>query len=166
MSIESAKRGIIPACAGNTSPLVCGTPAPWDHPRVCGEHLDGSDPARNVLGSSPRVRGTRRFLGQGGSVEGIIPACAGNTMMHVKFQDGTRDHPRVCGEHFEDQNASAANEGSSPRVRGTLMKRERHLANLGIIPACAGNTAMRPPRQRRRRDHPRVCGEHSWGRRL
>ncbi|EEP20769.1 hypothetical protein BIFANG_03339 [Bifidobacterium angulatum DSM 20098 = JCM 7096] len=30
----------------------------------------------------------------------------------------------------------------------------------GIIPACAGNTAVGPPRSGFSWDHPRVCGEH------
>ena len=30
--------GIIPACAGNTFPVVPRVPRRWDHPRVCGEH--------------------------------------------------------------------------------------------------------------------------------
>ena len=30
---------------------------------------------------------------------GIIPAYAGNTYARPKRATGTRDHPRVCGEH-------------------------------------------------------------------
>ena len=50
-------------------------------------------------GSSPRVRGT---LGFGLIVvlhDGIIPACAGNTMQRQSSFSAPRDHPRVCGEH-------------------------------------------------------------------
>ena len=33
----------------------------------------------------------------------------------------------------------------------------------GIIPACAGSTGRWAGSARARRDHPRMCGEHSWG---
>ena len=55
--------------------------------------------------------------------------------------------------------------GSSPRVRGIRQHSESFTRQVGIIPACAGNT---PPRRRwweGCRDHPRVCGEHAMYRR-
>ena len=41
------------------------------------------------------------------------------------------------------------------------MKGRSFAARAGIIPACAGNTASPCQRWAGRRDHPRVCGEHS-----
>ena len=38
-SVESGPPGIIPACAGNTTAMTWSSPAPRDHPRVCGEHV-------------------------------------------------------------------------------------------------------------------------------
>ena len=97
---ERDGHGIIPAYAGNTlatCPIHLGT---WDHPRVCGEHLqvryhrgdgNGIIPAYagNTSdfelfdavdrGSSPRMRGTRHRRGEPLSQPGIIPAYAGNT---------------------------------------------------------------------------------------
>ena len=76
---ESARPGIIPACAGNTgkhSPLVRFL---RDHPRVCGEHPLDIIQELFALGSSPRVRGTPEQCGRDQAREGIIPACAGNT---------------------------------------------------------------------------------------
>ena len=58
-------------------------------------------------------------------------------MSHGTLQ---RDHPRVCGEHFDWSLRKAAGSGSSPRMRGTL-------SNIRL--------RVQPPR-----DHPRVCGEH------
>ena len=50
--------GIIPAYAGNTSPVLRRCFWPRDHPRICGEHemlvTDGTD----KQGSSPHMRGT------------------------------------------------------------------------------------------------------------
>jgi len=50
---------IIPACAGNTLALHGGVHLYPDHPRVCGEHGNGSSQNINCGGSSPRVRGTQ-----------------------------------------------------------------------------------------------------------
>ena len=72
--------GIIPAYAGNTKPALrtpCGI---WDHPRVCGEHLLNATLAERAPGSSPRMRGTLKFLQSYYGSTGIIPAYAGNTL--------------------------------------------------------------------------------------
>ena len=37
---NAARMGIIPACAGNTSPDRPAAAEAWDHPRVCGEHAN------------------------------------------------------------------------------------------------------------------------------
>ena len=92
-------KGIIPAYAGNTEPPTASQPLNRDHPRVCGEHpsINGVHPLSG--GSSPRMRGT---LTSGCDVSiriGIIPAYAGNTARCSRMSLGSRDHPRVCGEH-------------------------------------------------------------------
>ena len=71
--------GIIPADAGNTS---VGIEYVWlveDHPRGCGEHSGGRTCDGDVGGSSPRMRGTRGYIGKGVMPIRIIPADAGNT---------------------------------------------------------------------------------------
>ena len=71
---------------------------------------------------------------------GIIPAYAGNTHCSPRQNTSGRDHPRVCGEHLSADGGDPAAVGSSPRMRGTrLRRRYRHRAQ-GIIPAYAGNT--------------------------
>ena len=112
--------GIIPAYAGNTMRPTASHTAPWDHPRVCGEHRLGLSMRSCQLGSSPRVRGTLVDLLGGVRLGGITPACAGNTI---------------------DFSAAAdAPLGSSPRVRGTLDFKTTEGHTCGIIPACAGTT--------------------------
>ena len=74
------QHGIIPAYAGNTMAYRRLRRAPWDHPRVCGEHINCSNFGRLFSGSSPRMRGTPDIrLLKPGDV-GIIPAYAGNTL--------------------------------------------------------------------------------------
>ncbi len=73
------RRGIIPALAGNTDGACAQCGMVRDHPRACGEHSKGKDKAKPVVGSSPRLRGTRRRHALGHRIAGIIPALAGNT---------------------------------------------------------------------------------------
>ena len=70
---------IIPAYAGNTVPLRDLHPHVGDHPRVCGEHHPIRVGYHDALGSSPRMRGTRRTQCGSSCCRGIIPAYAGNT---------------------------------------------------------------------------------------
>ena len=116
---RSSRPGIIPACAGNTSPGVGSPLHDRDHPRVCGEHRGqhGLQPVRP--GSSPRVRGTPMTWAQIDDVAGIIPACAGNTCLDIALFVVHWDHPRVCGEHWKVPTSIFCSWGSSPRVRGT-----------------------------------------------
>ncbi len=100
--------GIIPACAGNTSAYRLVSSATWDHPRVCGEHLHDQWIAEKKPGSSPRVRGTLDLHDCHGAVQGIIPACAGNTLPFPVNTGVSRDHPRVCGEHLAATTTNAA----------------------------------------------------------
>ena len=138
LTVENA--GIIPAYAGNTSNCSLKPATSWDHPRVCGEHL-----VVVVLGEY--------------SV-GIIPAYAGNTSLARLSSCSRRDHPRVCGEHTREELHIAAQQGSSPRMRGTHDGRKSFYGKAGIIPAYAGNTYNRGRCGTGDRDHPRVCGEH------
>ncbi len=131
---------IIPADAGNTSRRSGRGSPRWDHPRGCGEHpVDGS---------------------QMDDLEGIIPADAGNTSDIRQASNCQKDHPRGCGEHVENDLAYFEDQGSSPRMRGTLHRDLIYWVPMRIIPADAGNTRGRAPRSRPSRDHPRGCGEH------
>ena len=55
---KERRRGIIPAYAGNTAPLILRLPLIRDHPRVCGEHFSTPRLSFRREGSSPRMRGT------------------------------------------------------------------------------------------------------------
>ena len=132
-------RGIIPACAGNTTECSREYRDTRDHPRVCGEHGHFSHMTCPSVGSSPRVRGTLAAQGgvaavggiipacagtpcyrrRGSDRNGIIPACAGNTGRRCGCHEHVRDHPRVCGEHPFSSIVHNPPGGSSPRVRGT-----------------------------------------------
>ena len=70
--------GITPAYAGKSGSSNSGQPPVGDHPRVCGEKLDG--------------------MKQEFDNSGITPAYAGKSMFRMPGTSGHWDHPRVCGE--------------------------------------------------------------------
>ena len=91
---------------------------------------------------------------------GIIPAYAGSTICAYRIHTGSRDHPRVCGEHLWRGRYTMLEWGSSPRMRGARPSTSRNVRKIGIIPAYAGSTTCRSRPCWMGGDHPRVCGEH------
>ena len=153
--------GIIPACAGNSSPSTARRHPERDHPRVRGEQLASAFNVEYAKGSSPRARGTACQLIEAHAVVGIIPACAGNRPRPRPARRRWRDHPRVRGEQAIQKSNPGFDPGSSPRARGTAESPCRSASDLRIIPACAGNSLACRTRCRCYRDHPRVRGEQS-----
>ena len=154
-------RRIIPAYAGSTCGSRCRRDLRRDHPRIRGEHradrLDGDGPR----GSSPHTRGAR---GQQKALAGnqrIIPAYAGSTGRPLRRHGATRDHPRIRGEHDIPFQIHPNQHGSSPHTRGAREFGLRVPGIDGIIPAYAGSTYSVNRRDMRRKDHPRIRGEHS-----
>ena len=154
--------GIIPAYAGNTLTILGMNRYQGDHPRVCGEHQGLRGARISALGSSPRMRGTPAFAPDSFHRIGIIPAYAGNTKSTSPTCRPTKDHPRVCGEHFRAAANAFKTGGSSPRMRGTREDSQSLRSADGIIPAYAGNTSSAAFSSAAFRDHPRVCGEHPY----
>jgi len=111
-------------------------------------------------GSSPRVRGTRRWLRRLGRAGRFIPACAGNAHDRHPRPHRWPVHPRVCGERSRPTLLSAQAPSVHPRVCG-----EREVRPLmpctfpRFIPACAGNASTKEKARKRGPVHPRVCGE-------
>ena len=70
------------------------------------------------------------------------------------------DHPRVGGEHRCSTDSWIADSGSSPRGRGTQVRRSGICQVTWIIPAWAGNTEHGWRLWLKASDHPRVGGEH------
>jgi len=134
------RRGrIIPACAGNATPVGTARVPSQDHPRVCGE--------------CEHIVTVARFGDR------IIPACAGNARRQSSRPAPSSDHPRVCGECHRIPDTGLSWPGSSPRVRGMRCAEECRRPCEGIIPACAGNASVHPDLRTTHGDHPRVCGE-------
>ena len=74
----SCKR-ITPACAGNRLKARVCDKLSKDHPRVCGEQVRILLSFHPPAGSPPRVRGTAIPIPRPFCLDGITPACAGNS---------------------------------------------------------------------------------------
>ena len=71
--------GITPACAGNTAGGAPDLRCNRDHPRLRGEYLFQRYNGLHSAGSPPLARGILTMLMIQDGIEGITPACAGNT---------------------------------------------------------------------------------------
>ena len=115
---------------------------------------------RFTLGSSPRLRGTRRPVRHRARADRFIPAPAGNTAFVSRSVGFTPVHPRACGEHLNDHAFAVVPLGSSQRLRGTPKNATHAEKRVRFIPAPAGNTICSRPSWLSGTVHPRACGEH------
>ena len=139
------------ACAGLTAA---------DHPRIRGEHAGEFAGGVRTLGSSPHTRGAPEKRQRPRLLLRIIPAYAGSTTSNPRCSSSKPDHPRIRGEHDTRLLALLFCVGSSPHTRGAPFMPSWRLGDFGIIPAYAGSTGRRRSCESRRRDHPRIRGEH------
>ena len=122
--IYYCENGIIPAHAGLTAVLHHDLQGRWDHPRACGAHVQSLCCVGRSGGSSPRMRGSHFRRLSSCSAFGIIPAHAGLTFSKCRGIRADWDHPRACGAHPPLYETMRLNMGSSPRMRGSLVKRQ------------------------------------------
>ena len=92
-----ARRGLIPAGAGQTPDNFTSGYGQRAHPRRCGAD-DWALPHDTVFpGSSPQVRGRPAAVHPSQPAPGLIPAGAGQTTQTVRPPHLARAHPRRCG---------------------------------------------------------------------
>ena len=150
--------GSIPACAGETIAPDAVARRRRVYPRVCGGNPTVQTFARRDRGLSPRVRGKRLGLAQGGQVGRSIPACAGETRFRPATGGGGGVYPRVCGGNASSPPCSVVMSGLSPRVRGKRRWTICASASRRSIPACAGETGGGHGVVSCCSVYPRVCG--------
>ena len=130
------------------------------HPRGRGEHMFTELLTAYMRGSSPRARGTLSTRAMYSARCWFIPAGAGNTVFFHIQKRMPVVHPRGRGEHLILSMRPTFSGGSSPRARGTQVRRLRCRSKRRFIPAGAGNTVLEPRRVRVLAVHPRGRGEH------
>ena len=177
-TIGKQRRRSIPACAGETCRLLSLACRLGVYPRVCGGNGNQPPVIKSTGGLSPRVRG-KRCRGRHSSpaarsipacagkpvqfyphnhVQGSIPACAGETAGRDVGAADAAVYPRVCGGNSVHCSITHRSRGLSPRVRGKQLVLYLEELQLGSIPACAGETAVRQSGIPSWRVYPRVCG--------
>ena len=110
------------------------------------------------------MRGKRIHKRAVPSLPGITPADAGKTATANRTAQCAEDHPRGCGENHCIIPHSNDTLGSPPRMRGKPVPSVCVAILSRITPADAGKTESTMQTHRRRKDHPRGCGENcsSW----
>ena len=134
----------------------------WAHPRSRGEHWAQQGANDAPPGSSPLARGTQSLDRALNNIRGLIPARAGNTMTDARRSHLMQAHPRSRGEHASVGHTGGVITGSSPLARGTPAEKRGEDYSPGLIPARAGNTAVRCCRAHAPKAHPRSRGEHAF----
>ena len=113
-----------------------------DHPRMRGEYFAKKSFLCCGSGSPPHARGILEKYIKLCRLDGITPACAGNTCFNQRFYPLKRDHPRMRGEYFDENKKVIVEQGSPPHARGIHCKTQDAVLWFGITPACAGNTSI------------------------
>ena len=130
----------IPAGAGNSFEPGPMRPVIAVHPRGGGELMRPTRSPTLRYGSSPRGRGTLRFLTLRRCAQRFIPAGAGNSGEIAVALLDIPVHPRGGGELACPTHGQAGVGGSSPRGRGTPREARRRAQHRRFIPAGAGNS--------------------------
>ena len=113
---------------------------------------------RSSWGLSPRVRGNPPTYPPFHLSLRSIPACAGEPHKARHKQRAIQVYPRVCGGTSRCVRPEGLGHGLSPRVRGNRLHQKLHVAELGSIPACAGEPRINCAPFFLSRVYPRVCG--------
>ena len=71
---------------------------------------------------------------------GITPAYAGKSKFHGSCLCITWDHPRLCGEKFDERMNQRRFIGSPPPMRGKVADHRILCVVVGITPAYAGKS--------------------------
>ena len=135
--------GTTPAHAGKTGSRNHPAPLHPDHPRACGEDATIIIVCILVMGPPPRMRG--------------------RPSADCPKSRSRGDHPRACGEDSRHELEQVVGGGPPPRMRGRRRCGSPCVCSPGTTPAHAGKTQPAAWSERRRRDHPRACGEDTAG---
>ena len=111
------------------------------------------------LGSPPPMRGKGNGKEIAHLLHGITPAYAGKSGFCNPCQNGSEDHPRLCGEKSIKSLQQTRTKGSPPPMRGKARNRSNTIVSSRITPAYAGKSKYLIGIRRWDKDHPRLCGE-------
>ena len=134
---------ITPAYAGKSSHVLRSYFRRTDHPRLCGEKVQGVWQCLSIKGSPPPMRGKVIISTSNSFRHRITPAYAGKSFFADFRSNLSWDHPRLCGEKFASYGTSIAPTGSPPPMRGKVFFQPLAKSLGGITPAYAGKSQIR-----------------------
>ena len=151
----------IPAYAGDPQ---TGAPYPaptWVYPRLRGGSLGDLARQSRRQGLSPPTRGIPSRWRVATMRMRSIPAYAGDPSSSRTFLGQRRVYPRLRGGSAPGASRIPIIPGLSPPTRGIHLGTLFAVANIGSIPAYAGDPARRHPHRRILRVYPRLRGGSS-----
>ena len=92
------------------------------------------------------------------SIDGPIPACAGEPFLCQRSRSCCRAYPRMRGGTPLHQTSTVSIVGLSPHARGNHTEAACYVASVGPIPACAGEPFPRLRRPAAPWAYPRMRG--------
>ena len=111
-----------------------------DHPRLCGEKANLLGVTTDYLGSPPPMRGKDKITLSVFIFKRITPAYAGKSEIVPCFENGIKDHPRLCGEKIDFAYKWKWLDGSPPPMRGKAYSCICPSTMSRITPAYAGKS--------------------------
>ena len=102
VSLYSFRARITPAYAGKSKQPFLDFLSVGDHPRLCGEKNEEEKTAELDTGSPPPMRGKVSKVFCLVLIPRITPAYAGKRALSNARSITNQDHPRLCGEKFNN----------------------------------------------------------------
>ena len=109
-------------------------------PAYAGKSLPAISLDTYTSGSPPPMRGKVRQVFDTLDDSRITPAYAGKSGISDKLLSSWQDHPRLCGEKFDNLSRSNQPRGSPPPMRGKVPAQQAEVLFSGITPAYAGKS--------------------------
>ena len=155
---EAAKRGSIPACAGEPRRGTGCNPELRVYPRLRGGTSMTNSKKSGLWGLSPLARGNPHVCLLSKFRAGSIPACAGEPGPTAGSTHRCRVYPRLRGGTLFACLAGRNELGLSPLARGNLEWSRTRNAFRGSIPACAGEPSASTRKKTSSGVYPRLRG--------
>ena len=150
---------IIPTRMGTSCKNLVNLTEQQDHPHAYGDKKKSSYCLATVAGSSPRVWGQDFFDVSFNASYRIIPTRMGTRRFLSIYIDVNKDHPHAYGDKYFAFIFCTYSIGSSPRVWGQGLLRNRQIFLTRIIPTRMGTSNLHNEHIITYKDHPHAYGD-------
>ena len=140
--LKTTKGRFTPTHVGNTDDSQAPAARPPVHPHACGEHYPTQPGPAAAPGSPPRMWGTLVPQARAKRSWRFTPTHVGNTAADKGPGFCISVHPHACGEHMSALPVARTNNGSPPRMWGTLDQLFTVHCVPRFTPTHVGNTGI------------------------